>query len=424
MSYKAMLQSGILINNNIKIIELIGYGGQGEVYKVEYQKKLYALKWYYPHIATERLKKSLFNLIIKGSPNDNFLWPISLIEYKNQFGYLMELRPATYRSLYEWINLEFDMSFTNISKACFKLTDAFHKLHAAGFSYKDISLDNIFIEPSSGNILICDNDNITPNGINVSGLLGTPKFMAPEIVMGKSNPNTETDQFSLAVLLFYILIISHPLEGEMETKIKCFDSEAAKLLYGTEAVFIYDKNNDTNRPVEGIHNNALNLWKLYPDYIKELFHQTFTIGIKNPNERTRESKFRSAFLRMYNSIYKCPICKTEIFYDENNTCFYCKNEFLSPLRLVINKNEIVLDDNKEIFVCHVNDNEPSNTNILGKIKLVGSLYYLINLSENIWTINSHKIYPNQEVELNIGNIINFGKVKGEIRKKEDELIWD
>ncbi len=422
-----MFKNGEILNNSIKIIDFIGSGGQGEVYKVQYQDALLALKWYYPKSGTKQLKKTLANLISKGSPNDFFLWPLALVEYNNQFGYLMELRPKTYKSLLDWVSLKFDMSLTSISKACFKLTDAFHKLHAKGLSYKDISFGNLFIDPNCGDILICDNDNVTANGINVSGLLGTPKFMAPEIVMGSTIPNTETDQFSLAILLFYILLISHPFDGALEANIKCFDESSLSKLYGTNAIFIYDKLNDVNRPVPGIHNNAINLWKLYPQYIKELFNNTFTLGVKNPAKRTRESQWRNAFLKLYNSLTKCSHCGMENIYDIEvlNTrgklepCILCNEEYPIAPRIRINNNVVVLDDEKQLFISHIKKSDPSNLSVIAEVRELNSEFYLTNVSKDIWkyitTSETINILPQQVVNLKDNSMIDFGLVKGEIR---------
>ncbi len=64
--------------------------------------------------------------------------------------------------------------------------------------------------------------------------------MAPEIVRGEAVPGTQTDLFSLAVLLFYMFVMHHPLEGKKELAIKCLDLPAMKKLYGTEPLFIFD----------------------------------------------------------------------------------------------------------------------------------------------------------------------------------------
>ncbi len=421
-----MFKKGTMINKTIEIIDFIGSGGQGEVYKVRFNNELYALKWYYPN-NNQEFKKTLHNLILKGAPNDCFLWPLLLVEENNRFGYLMELRPKEYRSLTDWITQQFDMNLTALAKACFKLTDSFHNLHASGFSYKDISPANIFIEPESGNILICDNDNITPNGMRVNNLLGTPKFMAPEIVEGGMVPNTETDQFSLAVLLFYMLFIAHPFEGALETRINCFDEASAKQLYGYDAVYIFNKENDSNRPVPGIHNNPLKLWGIYPDYLKELFEKTFTIGIKAPYLRSRESQWRKAFFKMYNSLFKCGNCGMENFYDleiirtkgELHKCILCGDDLRLPPRIRINKQIIVLDDNKEIYENHLDQDEMSNLTVIGYVRKINDGYYLYNVSKTNWLYRAGNderiILPDESVILEDNSRINFSNVTGEIR---------
>jgi hypothetical protein len=59
-------------------------------------------------------------------------------------------------------------------------------------------------------------------------------------------PSTQTDLFSLAVLLFYMFVMHHPLEGRKELAIKCLDLPAMKKLYGTEPLFIFDPSDDSN----------------------------------------------------------------------------------------------------------------------------------------------------------------------------------
>ena len=54
-------------------------------------------------------------------------------------------------------------------------------------------------DPDSGEALICDNDNVAVDKQEQSGVLGTPRFMAPEIVRGEAKPSTQTDLFSLSV---------------------------------------------------------------------------------------------------------------------------------------------------------------------------------------------------------------------------------
>ena len=92
----------------------------------------------------------------------------------------------------------------------------------------------------------------------------------------QARPSTQTDLYSLAVLLFYILMIHHPLEGQQETQIACLDAPAMTRLYGEEALFIFDPHNPANRPLPGYHDNAITYWQIYPQFLRDLFIKAFT----------------------------------------------------------------------------------------------------------------------------------------------------
>lgn len=85
------------------IIDELGAGGQGTVYKVKYNGKDVALKWYHQGVFGNQAKRFYANLennINKGAPNSSFLWPKAITSVlNNSFGYLMEMRPTGYYEL-------------------------------------------------------------------------------------------------------------------------------------------------------------------------------------------------------------------------------------------------------------------------------------------------------------------------------------
>ena len=210
---EGMLKSGTVLvsesGNRYKVVKLLGSGGHGEVYEVIGDKDRFALKWYFPKTATNRQKGILEKIIIKGAPSPAFLWPEDIIvpgKY-GSLGYIMKLRPSGYFSIDDLMNRKAEPTFEMLCKAAFNLTLGFQKLHKQGYSYHDISFGNVFFNPNNGNILICDNDNVTVSGDNISTIRGTPRFMAPEIVIGEAKPSRNTDLYSLAVLIFYMLML-------------------------------------------------------------------------------------------------------------------------------------------------------------------------------------------------------------------------
>ncbi|NEP60124.1 MAG: serine/threonine protein kinase, partial [Symploca sp. SIO2G7] len=303
-----------------QVKNLLGAGTQGEVYKVDLNDSEMALKWYFPQWIEQDTgqKQRLEKAISSGAPNDKFLWPIDLAEAPDVdgYGYIMRLREPQFKSIIDLMKRRVEPTFCTLATAGFELADSYYQLHAKGLCYRDISFGNVFFDPDSGEVRICDNDNVDVDG-TPGAVDGTPRFMAPEIVRGEALPSTQTDLFSLAILLFYMLLTHHPLEGAKEQAIHCFDLPAMTKLYGTEPVFIFDPEDNSNRPVPGEQDNPLAFWPIYPQFLKDLFTKAFTEGIRDPqNGRVRENEWRSAMIKLRDSIIYCPHCGgAENFYD-------------------------------------------------------------------------------------------------------------
>ncbi len=336
----------------------IGEGSQGAVYDVvlEPTGEHHALKWYFPARGNERQRATIDELIDRGSPDDRFLWPteIALITGNPSFGYVMPLRDRSSVGLADLLTGKVDVPFSTICTLGTELADTFLSLHSQGLCYRDISFGNVFFDPSTGRPLICDNDNVGVDGASASAVLGTRRFMAPEIVRRESAPSTATDLYSLSVLLFYLLMVGHPLVGRRELEFDVWDDKAESILFGRDPRFVFDPRDSSNAPVPELHGSVATNWDLYPDFIKRLFTQAFTDGLTDPtNGRVRESVWRSALARLRDLVLRCPACSKESFWRENVTrvtCWSCDRKLNDPVRLEIDGRPLVL--NRDTLVCH------------------------------------------------------------------------
>lgn len=419
----------------------LGGGGQGEVYSATLATRPVALKWYLPQCATALQRASLEVLIKKGPPNNKFLWPMELATASEVpgFGYLMPLREARYQGIVELMKRRVEPTFRALVTAGFELAHSFLQLHSQGLCYRDISFGNVFFDPTTGEILICDNDNVAINGDENAGILGTPRFMAPEIVRVGALPSTQTDLYSLAVLLFYIFMIHHPLEGRNELGIHSFDLPAMTKIYGTCPVFIFDPTDRSNEPVSGYHDNALAFWPIYPQFLRDLFVRAFTEGISDPvHGRIREGEWRAAMIRLRDSILYCFHCSVENFYDAERlgrdargpgACWNCRRCLQLPFRIRIGKNVVMLNHDTRLYSHHVDDaclyDFSSPIAAVTRHPLHPDVWGLKNLSEESWSFRMaadprpQTVEPQRSLTLQSGVVVNFGKVEGEIRIEED-----
>ncbi len=432
--------SGISSGDSYQVGRLLGSGGQGEVYAVTSGTQQLALKWYYRESATPAQRAALEQLV-ELSPPEGFLWPkeVATAGGVPDFGYLMSLRPERFKSLYDLMKGRIDPSFRALFTAGMLLADRYWQLHSKGLCYCDISFGNVFFDPADGDVLICDNDNVCIDRKSDSRVPGTPRFMAPEVVLGEA-PSSDSDRFSLAVLLFYMLHIHHPLEGAREQAIRCLDLPALRRLFGEDPVFIFDPDNDSNRPVAGVQDNAERYWQIYPRSLQDLFTRVFTRGLRDAREgRVRETEWRDELARVRDGLFYCTHCGSENCYrpevlaadgKTGGLCWSCKRPLPTPARLRYEDSQgahvVVLNHDTRLYPHHLAGAQqrfvfgapvaevtrhPSDLSRWG-LKNLSSLPWFMTPCESATNV---EVAPGKVVTLLNGARISFGPVVAEVR---------
>lgn len=430
-------------NEYITVEHHLGEGGQGDVYQIDYNGEKKALKWYKKSSLGKGISQKDFYDLIAGNvgeaPGKAFLWPTDITEeYDGVFGYVMDLRPEGYHVISDFMlrRVSFD-SFRTTVKAMLSIVEAFRLLHGRGLCYQDLNDGNFFIHPENGDVLICDNDNAAPENVD-TGILGKPRYMAPEIARGKpkipdptnpnlGKPNTYSDQFSLAVILFILLCGNHPLEGKRSLA-PCLTPALQEKLYGTEPWFIMDPANTENKPDPFMHKNVLNIWGYLPDYMQEIFLKAFgQEALHKPNRRPTELDWVKVLVRFRSEIVPCSCGKNEMFAVDGivGKCTACNTVYPQPLVLEFPNYRLPVVHNVELNLCQVSyTNKETALNLVGKVlkKKDSGALGLQNRSDLIWTavtpsgktkkLQKTEVMPiNEGIELTIEKtVIKFVKV--------------
>ena len=314
--------------------EIIGNGSQGVVYEDESGK--YVIKFYFPTesemLDMERLERSSF---IKDIEIPKNFVAIKDVISEPYVGYVMDkvvdhkplnhyLIPDKHKEFIEWYNEGFGLRERIVIG--FIIAKAFSDLESNNFSYCDISGNNIMINAvKNASVRLIDVDNIYIAGRGNATILGTPRYIAPEVMSRQKNPDVLSDNYSLAVILFELLRVGHPyisddvLDGtpEMED-----DALAGKYPYVTE-------DNSTNMLPEDL---------VFTDKLKELFRRCFVDGQKNRIRRPSAFEFEKALLEASNSLVKCKECGAWHYIvtdgEDKGRCPWCGAESSGDKKLI------------------------------------------------------------------------------------------
>ena len=364
----------------VRIEEILGDGGQGEVYLVDQGGQKLAFKIYKDEVSSD-FRYNLKNNIRKGSPSSNFLWPKEFIEFNDgDCGYLMDLRGKEYASFVSYLTGKTKFKSKRVMlNWCIELVQSFKELHERGYSYQDLNDGSFFLNPENGKILICDNDNVTADKRSL-GVLGKMRYMAPEIVRGDKDrftgdrqmPDVHSDRFSLAIILFLALCLGNPFEGERLKKYVIVDEKAEFEMFGRDPVYIYNEADTSNRPIHGYHTAVLRRYPGLPVYIKAAFHKTFVDGLADrENARVTELEWIRLLCRYRDELLTCS-CGEEYpfgFFEkkQNLKCPHCHNKTRDFCVLNVGKSKVLLEPGKYLYKSHI-DKYSSEYNVpIGKV---------------------------------------------------------
>ena len=313
-------------------------------------------------------------------------------------------------------------------RICIKISRSVKRLHAAGLAHSDLSYKNVLIDPITGSASIIDIDGLVVPGKFPPDVIGTPDFIAPEVMRTLKLPPTDksrklpsrlTDQHALAVLIYMYLLNRHPLRGR---KVHDCDDEThdEELAMGEKALFIEHPTDKSNRyDVKWVKRNEaparlqhLLPWqdldalsfKILGPYLSDLVQKAFVDGLHNPTQRPLANDWEDALVKTTDLLQQCEnkSCTQKWYVFDNSTkpvCPFCKTPFkgILPILNLYSKwgnnpfrpenYRVMVYNGVRLYPWHVNRNvfpneklTPDQKKSVGYFQFHGGQWYLRNES--------------------------------------------
>jgi serine/threonine protein kinase/Tfp pilus assembly protein PilF len=213
------LSTGSIFAGRYQIIEELGTGGMGRVYKaVDTRiKEKVALKLIKPEISSERKTLERF---------ENELKLARMIAHKN-VGKMFDINEeagihyitmeyVSGQDLKGLIRQSGQLAIGTTISIAKQICDGLSEAHKVGVIHRDLKPSNIMID-RGGQVRILDFGiarSMKSKGITGAGvLIGTPEYMSPEQVEGKK-VDPRSDIYSLGIILYEMVTGGIPFEGE------------------------------------------------------------------------------------------------------------------------------------------------------------------------------------------------------------------
>jgi tetratricopeptide (TPR) repeat protein/TolB-like protein/tRNA A-37 threonylcarbamoyl transferase component Bud32 len=213
------LSTGSTFAGRYQIVEELGRGGMGKVYKA-YDKEIeakIALKLIKPEITAdkntiERFRNEL--RIARDISHKNICRMYDLGREGSRYFITMEY--VSGEDLKNMIRMSGQLSVGTAVSIAKQVCEGLAEAHGHGVIHRDLKPSNIMID-RNGNVRIMDFGiarSIKAKGITGAGvMIGTPEYMSPEQVEGKE-VDQRADIYSLGIILYEMLTGRVPFEGD------------------------------------------------------------------------------------------------------------------------------------------------------------------------------------------------------------------
>jgi Protein kinase domain/AAA ATPase domain len=223
---------GTTLGHGYRILELIGVGGMGRVYRAEQSVlgRTVAVKIVHPYLLADESSVARFLTEARAASQLNHPNSISVFDFgrtdDGQPYLVMEFLKG--QDLAQILARENVLPLPRIIDVILQVLAALGEAHALGIVHRDLKPENIIIQPQRrGGELVKVLDfglakvraDTSPTNVTSPGIVcGTPDYMAPEQGRG-DEIDGRSDLYAVGVILFQLLTGKLPFEGESPTQV-------------------------------------------------------------------------------------------------------------------------------------------------------------------------------------------------------------
>jgi serine/threonine protein kinase/tetratricopeptide (TPR) repeat protein len=213
------LATGASFAGRYQVIEELGKGGMGKVYKVldtSINEKI-ALKLLKPEIAADRETIERFSNELKFARKIRHKNVCQMFDLgKAEGAPFITMEYVAGEDLKSMIRMSKRLSIGTAVGIAKQISEGLAEAHALGVVHRDLKPSNIMID-KDGNVRIMDFGiarSLKGKGITGAGvMIGTPEYMSPEQIEGKE-VDQRTDIYSLGVIIYEMVTDRVPFEGD------------------------------------------------------------------------------------------------------------------------------------------------------------------------------------------------------------------